>query len=356
MPRLEYLIHPKGQTQRIDLKPLPFILGRETSAHFTVQSASVSKAHAEIYEYEGHFWIRDLGSSNGTFVAGQAIREAPLENGDVILLAKSEFQFFFNDRDIGEGIPETVPITDKDPVSVMQLRPLFQEMLQSQAIRIIFQPIVDLHTRKTIGVEALGRGRFRALSPKPAELFKMAKLCTMAGDLSRAFRLAAINESHTLPAGQFIFCNLHPDEFTRLLPVNMEQFLPNVPKDRKLILEVPEDAVDDVTLLRDLRDQLRSRGVGMAFDDFGKGQARLSVLADAPPDFIKLDIRLVRDIHREPGRREVVRAICDAAQALNVTVIAEGLEKQGELESCKDLGCQLGQGYLLGHPEYMARA
>src|SRR5205823_13048588 len=118
MPRLEYLIHPTGQTQRIELTPLPFVLGRESSAHFTVPSASVSKAHAEIYESDGHYWIRDLGSSNGTFVMGQQVREAPLEHGDIILLAKSEFQFFFEERDgpvaastVDTAIPETVPIT-----------------------------------------------------------------------------------------------------------------------------------------------------------------------------------------------------------------------------------------------------
>jgi EAL domain-containing protein (putative c-di-GMP-specific phosphodiesterase class I) len=397
MPRLEFLIHPSGQTQRIELTRLPFVLGRESSAHFAVPSASVSKAHAEIYESDGFYWIRDLGSSNGTFVNNQQIREVPLEQGDIILLAKSEFQFFIDDEqslakvssaETGEiGLPETVPISELNPrsndggdkasqapdrpqpeqkpqppvadlpvpTSVLHYRPLIQEMLKSQSIRVIYQPIVDLHTRKTVGFEALGRGRSRALSTRPGELFRLAKLCKLAGDLSRAFRSEAVNQAHSLPDGAYIFCNLHPEEVTRLLPANMDQLLPVLPKDRKLILEIPEDGAEDVPLLRELSEQLRKRGVGIAFDDVGKGgSALLSALADARPDFLKLHISLVRDIHRNPGRREVVRGICNTAQNLNVTVVAECLERPEELETCKDLGCQLGQGYLLGHPEYVA--
>ena len=157
-----------------------------------------------------------------------------------------------------------------------------------------------------------------------------------------------------MTVGEYVFCNLHPDEFTRLLPVNMEQFLPILPANRKLVLEVPEDVNAESALLRELRDQLRVYGVGLAFDDFGVGQSRLAEFADVPPDFIKLDIRLVRDIDVNGGRRDVVRAICEMAQRLKVTVIAEGLERQEELETCIQLGCQLGQGFLLGHPELLA--
>ena len=100
-----------------------------------------------------------------------------------------------------------------------------------------------------------------------------------------------------------------------------------------------------------LRDQLRRMGFALAFDDFGVGQARLAVLADAPPDFIKIDVPLVRDIDHTPGRQDVVGSICDLAAYLNVKVIAEGLETQAEVETCRSLGCQFGQGFLLGHDE-----
>ena len=78
--------------------------------------------------------------------------------------------------------------------------------------------------------------------------------------------------------------------------------MPTLPAGRRLILEIHEEAVPDIGLLRQLRDQLAAHGVGLAYDDFGAGQSRLTELAEVPPDYIKLDMRLVRDIHYIPQR------------------------------------------------------
>jgi EAL domain-containing protein (putative c-di-GMP-specific phosphodiesterase class I) len=357
MARVEYLVNPNGQVQRIELSQLPFVFGREANAQFIVPNLSVSKTHAELYWANDQFWIRDLGSSNGTFVNGERIRESALKNGDIIHLAHAEFRFF--NEPVVDLKPENapIPVTElvqgKTPPSVMRDRPLLQEMIRSRSYRVIYQPIVDLQTRRVVGFEALGRGCSLELSSRPAELFRLASLCTLAGELSRAFCSAAVQESSSLSVGEYVFCNLHPDEFKRLLPVNMGQFLPKLPDNRKLVLEVPEDVHADSALLRELRDQLRTYGVGLGFDDFGVGQSRIADFADVPPDFIKLDIRLVRDIDVNDRRRDVVRALCEMAHRLNVCIIAEGIERQEELETCKQLGCQLGQGFLLGHPELL---
>jgi EAL domain-containing protein (putative c-di-GMP-specific phosphodiesterase class I) len=355
MARIEYLIHGNGQSQRIGLKPLPFMLGRESTAHFVVPNTTVSKKHAMICTRDEGFWIHDLGSCNGTFVNGQLIEEAPLTNGDVFHLAQAEFQFF-EDRtedcqtDSGPP-PKTEPVKRDSPVSVFNSRPLLRQMIDSRSVRTIYQPIVDLYSRSILGYEALGRGDCTKLTDRPNELFRIAHICALAGELSRTFRQAALAESRMLPAGPYIFCNLHPAELTPQLASNIDRLLPDLPDGRKLVLEVPEDAIADVTLIRDLRDQLRHLGFGLAFDDFGVGQSRLAVLADAPPDFIKIDMRLVRDIDQISGRQDVVGSICDLAAYLNVKVIAEGLHTQEELEMCRSLGCQFGQGYYLGHPE-----
>lgn len=355
MARIEYLFHPTGQSQRIEIDPKPFSIGRETGSHFVVPNSTVSKKHAMISEREGRYWIYDLGSSNGTFVNGSLVTESPLENGDIVHLAKCEFQFFDDSRNLDQPenapVPKTEPVKKDSPLSVFNTRPLLKEMIETQSIRTIYQPIQDLYSRAVIGYEALGRGDSTRLTDRPDELFRIAHICALAGDLSRAFRRAALAESRSLPAGPYIFCNLHPDELTPQLVQNVDRLLPDLPDGRKLVLEVPEDAIADVVLIRQLRDQLRRFGFGLAFDDFGVGQSRLAILADAPPDFIKLDMRLIRDIDKMSGRQDVVGSICDLASFLSVKVIAEGLQSQEELEMCRSLGCQFGQGYLLGHPE-----
>ena len=70
-----------------------------------MSNANVSKAHAEVYWSDGNLWIRDLGSSNGTFVNGERIRRIAVKNGDIIHLAHTEFRFF--NEPVAEPLPET---------------------------------------------------------------------------------------------------------------------------------------------------------------------------------------------------------------------------------------------------------
>jgi EAL domain-containing protein (putative c-di-GMP-specific phosphodiesterase class I) len=355
MPRFEYLVDPRRGSQRFAIDPLPFVIGRDRNANFMVPSQSVSKRHAEVFEREGRFWIRDLGSRNGTSVNGLRVNEIVLSEGDIIHLAHSEFRYLADQAAEAGGEPQppgTDQVKGKTPPSVLQGRPILQEMIQSRAIRVIFQPIVDLLSGDVIAFEALGRGCSPQLSTRPADLFRLANMCAMGGDLSRAFRRVAVKQAITLPDGAALFCNLHPDEFLKLKPEEMDQLLPSLPVGRRLVLEVHEETIADVPLLRRLRDDLRARGVGLAYDDFGAGQSRLAELAEVPPDYVKLDMRLIQGIDGKDGRRDVVHAICELAGRLGVTVIAEGIEKPGELHACVRAGCRVGQGFLLGHPEY----
>src|SRR5438105_2821287 len=92
-PFLEYFPEPGGPAQRIVLDRLPFRIGRSTTAHYVIFSPQVSKEHSEIFRAGKEFRIRDLGSTNGTFVNGVRIKDAPLSNGDIIHLASNELRF-----------------------------------------------------------------------------------------------------------------------------------------------------------------------------------------------------------------------------------------------------------------------
>jgi EAL domain-containing protein (putative c-di-GMP-specific phosphodiesterase class I) len=119
---------------------------------------------------------------------------------------------------------------------------------------------------------------------------------------------------------------------------------------RLVVIEVHEDVVADTSTLRWLRQQLNALGIGLAFDDFGSGQARLAELAEAPPDFIKLDRRLIRDIDRDKARQDLVQALNRVSADLGVQLIAEGIETREEAATCLELGCHFGQGFLFGPP------
>ncbi len=94
-----------------------------------------------------------------------------------------------------------------------------------------------------------------------------------------------------------------------------------------------------------------SLGVGLAYDDFGAGTARINELAEAPADYLKFDAALVRELDRAPEtKRRLLTALLDSAHDLGMTPIAEGVETPAEREACRQTGFRLAQGFLLGRP------
>jgi EAL domain-containing protein (putative c-di-GMP-specific phosphodiesterase class I) len=91
--------------------------------------------------------------------------------------------------------------------------------------------------------------------------------------------------------------------------------------------------------------------VGLAYDDFGAGQARLFELAEAPPHYLKFDRRFVTGLHTAPiTRQRLVSSLVAAARELLVKTIAEGVEDQHEADACLRAGFSHGQGYHFGRP------
>jgi EAL domain-containing protein (putative c-di-GMP-specific phosphodiesterase class I) len=89
--------------------------------------------------------------------------------------------------------------------------------------------------------------------------------------------------------------------------------------------------------------------MSLAYDDFGAGQARLLELSEAPPDFLKLSMRLIHGIDQAPSsRHRVLRSLVALARDLGTKTIAEGIETPGEAAVCADLGFDLAQGYHFG--------
>jgi EAL domain-containing protein (putative c-di-GMP-specific phosphodiesterase class I) len=125
-----------------------------------------------------------------------------------------------------------------------------------------------------------------------------------------------------------------------------------LPADR-LMFEVTEgERVEDPGHLVEVLSAYRRMGFKTAIDDFGAGYAGMSLLADFQPDYLKIDIALVRGVDADRPRRAIVDHLVRLCTDLGVTPIAEGVERAEEMRALRDLGIGLFQGYLFARPGF----
>lgn len=358
MDELWYLEGFETRSQRIlrtQVRTLPFSVGRRAGCDLSLDSKMVSQQHAEIFEREESLWLRDLGSTNGTFVNGERLTaEHRLGDGDILHFADLEFRL------VGSGTGEAVIPSLTKTMSLQDLdlpgggigryREL-RLMLQQNAVKVHFQPLIHLADGSLLGYEALGRGALENAPTTPGELFGAAEAIGLASELSVAFRNKAIEAAAALPNPSRVFLNTHPSELQdqEALLASLEPLFA-APPPFAVVLEIHESAVTDVVSLQGLRRELDRLRIGIAFDDFGTGQARLVELAEASPNFLKFDVRLIRDIHLMPKKQGIVRTLVRLVLDMGIVPIAEGVEREEEAAACRDLGFVYGQGYLFGRP------
>ena len=340
---------------RIPIKTLPFRLGRSPTADHAILGTRVSKEHAVITRNDDNtYQVRDLGSTNGTFVNGRQIQDSPLADGDILHVADHEFRFVIVRADSSDPNVDTDTKSLAGPVlpGLLASGDALHELLQRRAVTVHFQPIVDLRTSSLIGHEALGRGNHEALPQKPSELFHIAEQLHLASELNRMLTVAAALACREFRFGELIFLNMHPIDLSPAgLAETLEGIRSHSPPGRRYVVEISEAAVTEARSVKEIRSVLTNYGMQLAYDDFGAGQSRLLEVVTVPPDFIKLDRTLIKGVHRDTGRQDLIGTLVDLCTRRNVRVIAEGIECDEEALTCRRLGCHLGQGYFFGRPK-----
>ena len=224
-----------------------------------------------------------------------------------------------------------------------QTRAEVQSVIDAQAFTAVFQPIVNLATRKSVGFEALTRFSDGA---RPDLRFLAADKVGMMVPLEMATLNLQVEQARRLPKGSFVSLNVSPDLATRLMPL-----LDVVAAaDRAVVVEITEHAeIDDYSRLVAALEQVRPHAM-LAVDDAGAGYAGLHHILELRPHFVKLDISLVRNIDSDPARQAMVSSMTRFASSVRCALIAEGIETERELEALKLLKVEYGQGYFLARP------
>ena len=351
-----------GRMQRLPIHTLPFRVGRRPDLELVLTTSSVSKMHAEIFASAGALFVRDLQSTNGTFVNGQPVREAPLREGDVLHFAKSEYRVA---RDEPKALgPDATQALGPDSTLSIDPRLLPQqfvagtrelkELMRESRVTVVLQPIVHLPDGQVAAYEALGRGCHKNLPPYPLDLFKIAESLGpgVAAELSRLFRRKAVELLRSRTELPTLFLNTHPAEMAVPGLVPSLEELRSLAPHLDLALEIHESLLTGPVAIAELRQLLSESNIGLAYDDFGAGQARLLELAEAPPHYLKFDRRFVTDIDKPDNakRRRLLTSLVGVARDLLVKTIAEGVETSEEADVCRKIGFAYGQGYYFGRP------
>lgn len=207
----------------------------------------------------------------------------------------------------------------------------------------VFQPMVELTTGQTIGFEALSRF---ADGARPDRRFADAAAVGLGLELESATLAAALGAARDLPSDAFVSLNVSPDLV--LAGDRLAVLLAEPP--RSIVLEITEHMpVADYPALRRALEALGP--VRFAIDDAGAGYSSFRHIVELGPEFVKIDIGLVRAIERDPARQAFVAGMVYFALRTGCTLIAEGIETIEERGALEQLGVDLGQGYLLGRPE-----
>lgn len=339
-------VNPSQQINPLTVvHPMPFTIGRKPGNSLQLNSKAVSSSHAEIVEQGGGLWLIDRQSTNGTYLNGNRVGEpVQLKSEDLVQIADVAFRVRCDDH-------LTNPNTIAEDVCDQALALVqFDRMMENRLVTPHFQPIVDMSDGKTIAFEVLARSRMFGLETSVA-MFSAAARLNMEVELSQMLRWEGIREALSLPNPVQIFVNTHPLELERPDLIETMRQVRELASGLPITLEIHEAAVTNPDAMRVLREQLRELNIQVAYDDFGAGQNRLTELIESPPDVLKFDMRLIRDIDTASQEKQrMLASLTRIVLDLGVTPLAEGIETAGEAEVCKQIGIILAQGYFYGRP------
>lgn len=320
-------------------------VGRRSSCEMYVAWPTISGLHAEFVSGPDSLFLRDLNSSNGTFVNGRRIHtDTPLGDGDVIHFGGVEFC-------VRRRIPNDEFGTAEWNAAELTSRLMgFGQLVDGDELIPFYQPIIALDDEATVAYEVLARSEHPEFST-PFEMFETAEQLDREQDLSHACRRAGVLLGQNLPGAERLFLNTQPIELGGEALVESLQTLRQRVPEQRFSLEIHEGAVTDRQSMTRLRAQLNDLDIQLVYDDFGAGQARLLDLVEVPPDVLKFDISLIREIHiASPKRRQMVGTLVALVREFGIAPLAEGIETPEEAETCRDLGFEYAQGFHFGRP------
>ena len=242
--------------------------------------------------------------------------------------------------------------------AALALEAELRSALRTGQLRVVYQPIIELASGRSVGMEALARWRHPTRGEIPPTQFVPVaeesgliaalgeEVLRQACEQFRAWQVAGV------PLPLRLSVNLSRAQLTDpALPGRLAAIVQAAGLAcGALQFEVTESlAMQDEAALGVLH-ALRALGVHLALDDFGTGHSSLAALRQLPVQQVKIDRSFVQELETSPYHRALVRAALQVADALQLELVAEGIETETQARILAELGCSLGQGYLFARP------
>jgi EAL domain-containing protein (putative c-di-GMP-specific phosphodiesterase class I) len=239
-------------------------------------------------------------------------------------------------------------------MAALRLENELRRALERGELRVHYQPIVEISSGKTLGVEALVRWehRERGIVP-PSEFIPLAEETGMVVPLGRWVLEQACRALSALPEAVQLSVNLSGRQLLQPdFPEQLSQLLrdQNIEPSR-LRLELTESMlIGNGAAAQQALSHLRSTGVRLCIDDFGTGYSSLSYLHELPIDALKIDRSFIGAIGQDERKHKIVQSIVLLGKGLGIEVVAEGVETAQQAEELRKLGCERAQGYYYSRP------
>ena len=242
----------------------------------------------------------------------------------------------------------------KDLANETSQKKEFLDITKNGRIETLLQPIISLRDGNIFGFEALSRGPKDSIFYYPDTLFSYAEKHHLTWDLELACRSKALKKAGDLGLKTKLFLNVSPNimQDTNFSKGFTKEYLDSISLDPKnIIFEITErEAANSISNFTHIVNNYKDQNYMIAIDDAGAGYSGLNLISDVKPDFIKLDMKLIRDIHKDVTKQSLVKSMKEYCSLTNTLLIAEGIETEEELIKLIELGVHYGQGYYIQKP------
>jgi EAL domain-containing protein (putative c-di-GMP-specific phosphodiesterase class I) len=344
-PHLEFYSDGASEARRVTIEKSPFRIGRSETSDLRIDSAQVSRDHAEIMDRGGVWFVRDLGSTNGTQVNGKQVSETLLADGDILRVAETELTFIASpvtqfQRMVTQKIPkrERAAASLSIPAEIAAARAMTEATLW-QAIAIEFSAAVSLKHGAVEAVFAGIHGNNAAADPWP-QVRMGHRAASRYRELYR-LRTVELAKERAIAERLFVAVDASELETHQHLLLELEHVRELLPAEWELGVTVPLTAILENSRAGEFYHAVRDRGLLVAYDEFQGSGGQVMQIDAHVPDYVLVSDTMTKGLldTRQPMRRlESVFAACDE---LVIKPVLPRCSCPQTLALCRDAGYDL---------------